>query len=278
MLEANNNSVYTLEYASDRLKSDRDFMETASLQKGRSFAITFSPPEFQLENLDLVTRAIENLDCEEHMLRNFFDKLDPAVWNHRPAVVAWLRSGKPILDKLSSLDGNPFISDREIVTMSVANDPANLLHASQNLRNDREFVLSLVKQTDRVLTHGVSRKLKRDDEIVLAAIARDSKTIVEWFDCLISDTDLDFLCKFAMKVRSKLAVHASFMVEFLRGFAIHDQATIPPANSCLLPLLDLGPETTEAWKKEIAEYVGVPLGEELQFLRAASCGLEKFGY
>ena len=70
------------------------------------------------------------------------------------------------------------------------------------------------------------------------------------------------------------------MVEFLRGIAIHDQATIPPANRCIgkLPLLYLGLETSSAFKRKIAEYVGVPTGEELQLLRAASCGLEKFGF
>jgi hypothetical protein len=68
------------------------------------------------------------------------------------------------------------------------------------------------------------------------------------------------------------------VVEFLRGIAIHDQATIPPANRCLLPLLDRGLETSTAFKRKIVEYVDVPVGEELQSLRAASCGLEKFGF
>jgi hypothetical protein len=176
------------------------------------------------------------------------------------------------------LEQSPFLSDRQLVSLSVANDPADLQYASQNLRNERDFVLSLVKQTDRVLTPGISREFKRDYEILLEAVARDSTTIVEWFDCLNSGDDFGFLCQFAMKVRSKLAVHRLFVVEFLRGIAIHDQATIPPANRCKLPLLDLGLETSTAFKKKIAEYVGVPTGEELQSLRAASCGMEKFGY
>ena len=58
ILAAYENNGGNLRYASDRLLSDRDFMDAASDLFRCSF-ITFAPPEFQVSNLDLVVKSIE---------------------------------------------------------------------------------------------------------------------------------------------------------------------------------------------------------------------------
>jgi hypothetical protein len=56
-------------------------------------------------------------------------------------------------------------------------------------------------------------------------------------------------------IREKLRLHESFFC-FLRGFS-------DPNGSCLLPILNQGPETTCIIKQMIADFAGVPTGKTL---------------
>ena len=88
---------------------------------------------------------------------------------------------------------------------------------------------------------------------------------------------MQFLLELSLKIRLKLEIHDSFVWEFLRGMAAHDQHTLHPSRRCLLPRLDRGLETSIDFKRQIAEYLGAPVGEEYARLKGASLALERFG-
>jgi hypothetical protein len=76
-----------------------------------------------------------------------------------------------------------------------------LAHASDRLREDHAFILSLVQETDRVL-HFAHFSVRRDKKILLAAMARSGGTISDCFDSFDFGMEFEFLCNFAAEIRS----------------------------------------------------------------------------
>lgn len=244
MLAAYKSDKGSLEYASERLLSDRDFMVAASNTNISTF-ITYASLAFQVGNIDLVVNAIENgrADCSKNCFSKVFliHKLDSSVWNHRPVVMAWLESGWPILELLAEMEPvGPFLNDPEVVAMSVRIRQSDLKHTSRSLRADREFILSLVKDNGSVLQFA-GKEFSSDDEFLTAAVAESGRAIVDCFGVLNASADLEFICHFASRIRSKLALHESFVIGFLRGMSLCDQSHIAPSKRCQLPLLNRAP-------------------------------------
>lgn len=181
-------------------------------------------------------------------------------------------SNKICMERILSIDTNtPYSSDKEVVFLCVMNRPADLKYASTSLRDDPKFILELVKRIDRILYHAPAH-MKRDKEILLAAVARNRATISDCFHGFELDNDFEFLCEFATEIRSAIVTHHSFK-EFLGGiYAFHP--------CCPLSTLNLGSETGIALKKKIAEFAGIgfPMGSRLQTLNATLTNMEKLGY
>jgi len=86
-------------------------------------------------------------------------------------------------------------------------------------------------------------------------------------------------------IQKKLNHHESFLFDFLRGMRSPTHETPPTAKgaeeqqsystNCHLPILDFEEETSVALKRKIAEFMDVPLGNELRSLRSCSAGLSK---
>merc|ERR1740117_1983644 len=85
------------------------------------------------------------------------------------------------------------------------------------------------------------------------------------------------------KTIRKLELHDTFVLEFLRGIAIDSSSPLsprrgprgPPALRSQLTMLDRGVETSEAFKRLIAEYLAVPLGKELTLIRKALVNINR---
>ena len=75
-------------------------------------------------------------------------------------------------------------------------------------------------------------------------------------------------------VRKQLTAHKSFIL-FLSGFKAGQQNDADPTlETCALPMLDQGDETTTAIKKLIASFSGVPIGMYVHDLRTLETLLE----
>jgi hypothetical protein len=105
------------------------------------------------------------------------------------------------------------------------------------VRNDRAFIVPLVKEVNGVL-QCASKELRCDHDILTAAVAKDGANLVDCFGTDRSLDDLECLFGFAKAVRARLQSRDSFVREFLRGISICDQSHVAPANWCRLPLLD----------------------------------------
>lgn len=115
--------------------------------------------------------------------------------------------------------------------------------------------------------------LQRDYGLLTTAIASNSVTIAACFNI----NDIDFLVAYATRVRGKLDLYENvFVREFLRGIST-SETRVAPAKRGNLEMLDRGLETTTVFKRLIAQFLGVPIGEELHLLRAASEALANYG-
>ena len=107
--------------------------------------------------------------------------------------------------------------------------------------------------------------------VPLAALASDiGKPSVEILESLYEDSmysTLGFLSdSVSVKVHNKLKEHNGFTTAFLYGFLDSSGST------CHIRKLRQDKETTLGYKKLIAEFLGVPVGTEIETLRKAySC-------
>lgn len=163
------------------------------------------------------------------------------------------------------------------MSWSVQCSRSELAHASEKLRNDREFVLQLIKENDRVVHHA-AKDLRFDHGIIVAAISKDAPSIVDCFDILQSKRDVEFLLELSLKVRLKLYLHDTFVQGFLRGTVSRDQNNLHPSLRCHLTKLDRGMETSVDFKRLIADFVGAPVGEDYVRYTNASFALKRFGF
>merc|ERR1712238_75758 len=73
----------------------------------------------------------------------------------------------------------------------------------------------------------------------------------------------------------KLRLYDFYLLSFLRGIAISSPRERPPALRSTLIMLDRGVETSEAFKRLIAEYLAVPVGTELTQIRQALVNINR---
>ena len=260
--------------ASDRLLADREYMSEA--MKFYYAAITHASEDFQLDNLDIVEEYIENIGKRKDY-EYFFNGLSPKVWTHRSVVMKYA-THHPCLGILRDIHPkSPFLKDKELISLAVKDSPSEFWFASEELKCDTAFVLQLVKENDEILAYA-AKQLRFNEDIVLAALAKNAGTIVYCFNILKSRRDLEFLLGLSLKIRLKLYLHDIFLLQFLRGImTLEHQDVRPPSLRCYLPMLDQGDETSIDFKGLIAGFLGAPVGEDFVLYEKASLALELFG-
>jgi hypothetical protein len=141
------------------------------------------------------------------------------------------------------------------------------------LVRDKEFLLQVVEKNASLLRES-SSQLAQDFDVALAAFggtSTKSRDLAGLYDINDRD-DFQFLTEFAGIVRAQVQFHENFV----RILCAMSSSTV--SKNCHLPVLDQGKETSSAYKKLLAEFLGVPTGNELRLLRSASMNLAKWGY
>lgn len=243
--------------------------------------------------------AIEMSEKHGYLYEIIIDEnsLPQGLLEQRSVVLMCLQKGWPVLDKLGPR--NRLLNDAEslfrllsrtirsfnffprtvyCLTMLMLFDLLweSPLHSfSMDLRVHRELIRSVCDVDGRSLRHA-ERQLQNNDGVLMIAVANTSGSIVDRFG---SGTNEDFerVVSLAASVRSRLALHDSFVSVFLLGMS-NSNSNGARANRCHLPRLDRGIETSIAFKKLISSFGGVPLRKELKSLRAASVNLRKLGF
>jgi Domain of unknown function (DUF4116) len=109
--------------------------------------------------------------------------------------MACLKKGWSVLELVVAVDENsPHLSDQEIIRLATEHNPDAFQYASVTLRQDREFVLSLVSAIDRGLHHAPA--MKTDKDILAAAMARSAGTISDC--CFVSCSSCTMTLNFSV--------------------------------------------------------------------------------
>jgi hypothetical protein len=226
----------------------------------------------RVAHVDLIADAIRNepgFDEDDGRDTDFADSLCEHMWSHKPLALAWISRGG------WWVEGFPeeYSSDKDILLALAehSSDPCETFEqvCSPELLRDKEFMVQVVKKRPS-LYWMVPSELDGDFDIMLAAHSGD-KDLLRVME-LDEPEELEQVLTFARRVRKRIEARESFTT-FLAGMS-----KSAPSPSCCLPVLNQGSETSLAYKKLIADFVGLPCGEELRDLRAVSVHLTRWGY
>lgn len=244
-------------YVSNRLRLDVDVIIAAMTEATAIDVLRTVPSEMQEAHVEIAVKAIQVVP--HHRMRYVRVYVRPAtVWQDRNVAIAWIRRGNPVMESMQ-----PLLADESIAMELAQYNPFEFSRVAAPLRADRDFMLRAVKVNGRVLRYAAPELQKSDMELLVEAVANTP-------DATWSGP----LSRFAVTkyVEDKLKLYNTFMCEFLRGIAI-STPHVPPARRSQLPLLDRGVETSQAFKRIIAEFLGVPCGATLHKMRAAQTNL-----
>jgi hypothetical protein len=259
LLQACRSDGDVLELVQMSLISDRDVIATAL--HTTPDALCFVPSFVQHMYPDLVAGAIRDTPQDE--LWDLYEMVDEDLWENREIALAWVGQGGDYLhdDFPTELE-----SDRELFLLVAAHNPEDFWCASDDLLGEKEFMLQVVEK-DGNLLRDASEDLVQDYDLALVAFAGTSNLVGKYLTGRVRD--FQFLVEFAKKVRARLLVHEGFVKGVLCGTT---QGTLP------MSILNQGRETTFAYTKLIADFLGIPRDTELRCLRQASSNLATWGF
>jgi hypothetical protein len=215
----------------------------------------------------LVASALERLDLSSPDCQDVaYPNVHYSLWWNRNVALAWASAGGHFLDNFP----DEFNDDEEILVAFLQNGDDDELKPTPRLLADKQFMLKAVKASQYYLAK-VPKELAGDWDLLLAAMGNSINGFLDWNQLYkggwVQDPAGDvkgFWIDKAKTVREKLQTHDIFVKLVLGGIMASAGGSITP-----LTLLNQGKETTLAFTKPIAEYLGVPMGEELHLLRKA---------
>lgn len=225
------------------------------------------------------------------------------VWTaNRDLRVAWIRRKGNVLPCFL-----PGITTDETLALEVAKHTWKQFHKiGDAFLNDKQFVIKALKLDGRCIKH-VKANLKTDYEVLTVAVANyynrydyemavadaaeaaarrknkntqdDDSSIKETTPLIIASLPMAFrgfcdINQLKEIIVQKLRLYDFYLLSFLRGIAISSPRG-PPALRSTLTMLDRGVETSEAFKRLIAEYLSVPVGKELTLIRKALVNINR---
>eukprot|EP00526_Cylindrotheca_closterium_P006687 CAMPEP_0113618328 /NCGR_PEP_ID=MMETSP0017_2-20120614/9274_1 /TAXON_ID=2856 /ORGANISM="Cylindrotheca closterium" /LENGTH=759 /DNA_ID=CAMNT_0000527821 /DNA_START=497 /DNA_END=2776 /DNA_ORIENTATION=- /assembly_acc=CAM_ASM_000147 len=189
------------------------------------------------------------------------------LWStSRDLGIAWIRRGGQILDAIEQ----QLRRDKPMGLEVAKHNWAEFYKVGKVLLKDRQFMLRALKQDGRVIRFAHS-DLIQDMDVLMSAVAYHPQpsTLSTTFAGIYNLEELK------RHVETKLQLHSTFLLDFLRGIAISPQPNVAPNLRSQLPMLDRGVETSEAFKRLICDYLGVPIGQQLRLLRQAFANMKR---
>jgi hypothetical protein len=259
LLQACRHDGDVLELVQMSLITDRDVIETAL--KRTPDALCFVPSFVQQLYPGLVAQVIRDTPQDE--LWDLYDMVDDDLWQNREVALAWVGQGGDYLhdDFPSEME-----MDQELFLLIAAHNPEDFWCASDDLLCQKEFMLKAV-EIDGNLLRDASEDIVRDFDLALLAFAGTSDLVGQYMTGRVKD--FQFLVEFAKKVRARVEVHEGFVMGVLCGTT---KGALP------MSILSQGRETTYAYTKLIADFLGIPKDKELRLLRQASTSLATWGF
>jgi hypothetical protein len=261
-------------YLSSALRQDEGIVEAVLTR--RPLLIRFIDEDVQQMHPDLVASALERLLLSIPGFRNDLehDFIHESIWAHRNVALAWASAGGLFLVCFPE----EFTDDEELLLAFLQNGSNVKLNPTPRLLAEKQFMLKAAKASPTFLAK-VSNELTGDWDLLLAAMANPRILLLRACDLSeggwVSATEKSsyrFWADASKTVRDKLRSHDIFVKLMLGGMMAATSGSTTP-----LTLFNQGKETSLAFTKPIAEYLGVPTGEELRLLREARKNLALMG-
>ena len=244
-------------HVSDRLKADKDVLIASMNRTTALDVLKIVSPQLQERHPEITVHAIRVVSSSN--LRYLRPYVQPdSLWRTKPVAIAWIQRGNRCMNHFTG-----FYDDPEFALEVAAHCCTDFHLMAADLRASLDFMQQAVDRNGCVVRFA-STDLQSNCALLVRAVAQTSYAL--WPDSPVTPEQLEDY------VDTKLNLQKLFMEEFLRGIAISNPRLPPPRRSAL-PLLDRGVETSEAFKRLIAEFLGVPFGTDLALLRAAQSNL-----
>ena len=252
MLAAVKRDCRLFKYARARLREDPEVILASIQQESALDTLRDISPEVRRRFPEISVKAIQ-VTCVRRL--RYLESLIPeGLWQNRDVVLAWIRKGGNVLEAFERL----LVSDQEMALEVAKHSWTNFKKVGLGLRGDREFMAQAVQRDGRVLRFA-SRHIQSDYQVVVRAVANHHRALS---GVVVSEAN------FKAWVKDALDLHMTFVKDFLRGIAIN-KPHVPPAHRSQLSMLDRGVETSQAFKQLIADFLGVPVKEDLRVMRQA---------
>jgi len=232
------------------------------------------PSALLRQHPEIPTRAIE-VTLKRNM-RYLQAHIPDDIWaTHKPLCLAWLKRGGRVLEAFEPLLAvqPPFSHDDLVLPFAVARyNWTEFYKVGDALLRDREFMLEALTIEGRIILFAPAT-LRQEFDVQVVAVANHNNTAIQQSSIAVALGSVIDIPKLQHQIQERLQLHQTFFQDFLRGIAIveHHQ---PPQLRSHLPMLDRGVETSQAFKRLIAEYLGVPFGRHLFLLRQADTNLK----
>lgn len=242
-----------LEKCSIPLREDPEVLMVAIQVRSAAETLSRIPRPVQVQHPHLVERAVELVLPKKNVMIPSF--VDPELWSNRVIALAWVKRGFPLFGRRFRV----FMQDADFALAVAQYSPSSFDRIDMNLRSDRDFMIRAVAVNGGVLKFA-SEALKKDREMRIRAGASAASYLRS-----LSQEDNESLRVF---MTEQTNVFDAYVANFLRGIAIVRPDT-PPEQRSNLTMLNQGPETSQVYKKLIAEFAGVPTGKMARLMRAA---------
>jgi Domain of unknown function (DUF4116) len=259
-------------HLSDQLKRDEGVLEAVLAASPQKMLLVAK--DIQRMYPALVASALKQLPLSIPGCRDYAQRcVDESLWAHRNIALAWALAGGHFLDSFPE----EFNDDEELLVAFLHHQGEVLLNPTPRLLGDKQFMLKAIKAHLAYLQRA-SDELIVDRDVLLAAMTNPRiafLTIPQQYDGvqihLLECETHSFWIDNSKIVRDKLKSHEIFVKLMLGGMMASTGGSTP------LTLLNQGKETSLAFTKPIADYLGVPTGEELRMLREARKNLALMG-
>jgi len=275
--------VYESISSDSLLKNDSQIVET--VLKGDTMFVLALSARVQLAHPFLVGTALARLPLYMKRLReDVKTSLADSLWSDRSVALGWAKGGGDFHERFPT----SFKSDGELLLTFQGNVAVEFDRTPipAQFRANKEYMMQAVERSPSCLSR-VAASLVGEVDLLVAALSdirsmahfhADEDGLDPWIDHLFEDEDEDSVyskgqhrCWFwvGKHVRARLHSHDIFVKLVLgsTGRQTEDDASNHTFASTSSPFALLSNQA--AYMKPIAEYLGIPMGEELRRLRGA---------
>jgi len=268
---------------------DQRFWQTLLLH-GDPAALIYMPPGAQRRFPDLVVQTFlplaEHPDSDWEVCETVCGTIAEDLWDDGMAR-KWLEAGLPFVSGAHPFPAH-FASDQEIFLIIAGkcreeDRLQSFNQASVTLRSDKGFMQKAIELDPDLFCCTAGTPLRYDCDLALQAFAISSDVVIGWMQAELEDSDSDydydsaedirFVRWYHRRLQEMLQARDDFVQTFLCGISQSVNNTAADGSSNLT-VLDQGSETSVAYKRRIAEYLGISTGKKLRQIRQAVANIQ----